>query len=163
MEESITDRDQAYAELQEQLEAARQEAAENHDKYLRALAESENMRKRLQRLCEDRIWQEKQRLLGQFLQVADQLEQALKYASADDPLAAGLRMTDRELQTILAQEGVQPIESLGETFDPERHEAVETVEDQTRMPNEVTREYRRGYMLGDRLLRPARVEVNRAS
>lgn len=163
MEELNSDRDQAYAELQEELEAARQEAAENHDKYLRALAESENMRKRLQRLCEDRIWQEKQRLLGQFLDVSDQLEQALKYAKADDPLAAGLRMTDHALQTILAQEGVEAIESLGETFDPNRHEAVETTEDRNRMPNEVTREYRKGYMLGDRLLRPARVEVNRAS
>jgi len=163
MEESTVDTDQACEELQAQLETAQREVAENHDKYLRALAESENMRKRLQRLCEDRIWQEKQRLLEQFLEVADQLEQALKYASADDPLAAGLRMTDRALQTVLAQEGVQPIESLGETFDPNRHEAVETTEDRNRMPNEVTREYRKGYMLGDRLLRPARVEVNRAS
>jgi molecular chaperone GrpE len=163
MDESTADRDHGYTGLQQQLEAARQEAAENHDRYLRALAESENMRKRLQRLCDDRIWQEKQRLLGQFLEVADQLEQALKYASADDPLVAGLRVTDRELQAILAQEGVRPIESLGKAFDPNRHEAVETIDDQTRMPNEVTREHRRGYMLGDRLLRPARVEVNRAS
>ncbi len=161
MDNSDTDRDQVYAELQEQLEGARQEAAENHDKYLRALAESENMRKRLQRLCDDRIWQEKQRLLGQFLEIADQLEQALRHASGDDPLAAGLRITDSALHDILAQEGVQPIESLGETFDPSRHEAVETTNDHTRMPNEVTYEYRKGYTLGDRLLRPARVEVNR--
>jgi len=163
MEEPTTSRDETLSQIQKQLEAAREEAATNHDKYLRALAESENMRKRLQRLCEDRIWQEKQRLLGQFLEVADQLEQALKHAGADDPLAAGLRITERALQTILAEEGVQPIESLGAPFDPKRHEAVETTEDQSREPNEVTREYRKGYMLGDRLLRPARVEVNRAS
>jgi molecular chaperone GrpE len=163
MEESTVDTDQACEELQAQLETAQREAAENHDKYLRALAESENMRKRLQRLCEDRVWQEKKRLLEQFLEIADQLEEALRYASSDDPLAAGLRMTDQGLKTILAQEGVQPIESLGETFDPNRHEAVETTDDRTRTPNEVTQEYRKGYTLGDRLLRPARVEVNRAA
>jgi molecular chaperone GrpE len=163
MDESTANRDQTHSELQQQLEAAQQEAAETQDRYLRALAESENMRKRLQRLCDDRIWQEKQRLLGQFLEIADQLEQALEYASADDPLTAGLRVIERELQAILAQEGVQPIESLGQEFDPNRHEAVETIDDRMRMPNEVTREHRKGYMLGDRLLRPARVEVNRAS
>jgi molecular chaperone GrpE len=148
-------------DLAEQLQGARQEAAENYDKYLRALAESENMRKRLERLCEDRMWQEKKRLLTHFLELADQLEEAIKYADADDPVIAGIRMTYQRMQSILSQEGVQPFPSVGEPFDPNIHEAVELAADHTRDQNEVTCEYRKGYVVDGKLLRPARVEVNR--
>lgn len=151
-----------HSDLQEQLEAARQESAENHDRYLRALAESENMRKRLDRLCEDRMWQEKKRLLAHFLELADQLEEALRYAAVDDPVVAGIRVTHQQLQTVLSQEGVQPFRSVGEAFDPNIHEAIELTADHSRDPNEVTHEYRKGYTVGGRLLRAARVEVNRA-
>jgi len=92
-EEQTSQSEEGQNDLSKQLEAARQEATENHDKYLRALAESENMRKRLERLCEERMWQEKKRLLTHFLELADQLEDALKYADADDPIAAGVRLT----------------------------------------------------------------------
>ena len=161
-EDTIFPNSEPYSALQEQLQAAQQEAAEIHDKYLRALAESENMRKRLERLCEDRMWQEKKRLLTHFLELADQLEEALKYADVDDPVGAGIRMTYQQLQSILSQEGLQPFPSVGETFDPKIHEAVEITNDHTRDENEVTREYRKGYMVDGKLLRAARVEVNKS-
>jgi molecular chaperone GrpE len=161
-EDTIFPNSEQYSALQEQLQAAQQEAAENHDKYLRALAESENMRKRLERLCEDRMWQEKKRLLTHVLELADQLEEALKYADVDDPLGAGIRMTYQQMQSILSQEGVQPFPSVGETFDPNIHEAVELTDDHTRDQNEVTCEYRKGYMVDGKLLRAARVEVNKS-
>ena len=143
------------------LELARQEAAEHHDKYLRALAESENMRKRLERLCDDRVWQEKKRLLTALLEFHDNLKEALKYAAGDDPVTKGVQAVDRHVQSLLDREGLQSVAAVGQPFNPDFHEAVELIQDPDR-PNQVTLEYRTGYTVGGRLLRPARVQVNKA-
>jgi len=145
-------------EVQGELEAVRREAAENHDKYLRALAESENMRKRLERLCDDRVWQTKKRLVGHLLELADRFEDALRYASADSPLEQGIRITYQQLQKTLDQEGVKALRSVGQVFDPSIHEAVELGDGPGR-ENTVVQEYRKGYSLDGRLLRAARVQV----
>lgn len=151
--------DQPQDDLNQRFEAAQREAAENRDRYLRALAESENMRKRLERLCEERMWQEKKRLLIHFLELGDHLEKALKYTDDDEPVGEGVRITYQQLHKVLEQEGVQAVRSLGSTFDPEMHEAVElTSSDEP--PNTVTLEYQRGYSLNGKLLRPARVQVS---
>ena len=139
---------------------ARQEALENHDKYLRARAESENMRKRLERLCDERVWQEKKRLLTHILDLASQLEQALEYVDGDDPVGVGVRLTYQQLERVLAQEGVGALPSVGQAFDPRIHEAVEMTGGSGER-NGVTDEFRKGYMLDGRLLRPARVRVER--
>lgn len=146
---------------QGQLEAARQEAADSHDKYLRALADADNTRKRLDRLCEERIWQEKRRLLTHLLELGDQLGDALQYAMPDDPLGSGVRLTWEQLQHTLGNEGVQAVESIGRSFDPNVHEAVDLAAASSTQANEVTFEYRKGYLLDGRLLRPARVQVAR--
>ncbi len=161
-EPTLSRNGEQHNELQKQLEVARQEAAGNYDKYLRALAESENMRKRLERLCDERMWQEKKHLLVHFLELADQLEEALKYADDNDPVDVGVRLTYQQLQKVLTQEGIQALPSVGETFDPNIHEAVELT-DNTGDQNKVTYEYRKGYMLDGRLLRPARVQVAKAN
>jgi len=147
-------------DLQEQVEVARQEALENHDKYLRALAESENLRKRLERLCNERVWQEKKRLLTHILDLANQLEQALEYVDGGDPVGVGVRLTYQQLQQVLDQEGVLALQSVGHAFDPHVHEAVEMTGGSGER-NGVTGEIRKGYMLDGRLLRPARVRVER--
>ena len=148
--------------LQEQLQVAQKESAENRDKYLRALAESENMRKRVERLCEDRMWQEKKRLLLHLVELADQLEEALKYAGDDNPIVNGVRVTYQHLQQVLAQEGAQALQSVGAVFDPNLHEAIELM-DSAGEPNEVTSEFCKGYMLDGKLLRAARVQVRRTA
>jgi molecular chaperone GrpE len=145
-------------DMHKQLEIARQEAKESRDKYLRALAESENMRKRVERLCDERVWREKKRLVEHLLDVADHLEEALKYASPDEPLGAGIRITYQQLQKALSQEGVQAICATGEAFDPTIHEAVELT-DCPGQENKVILEYRKGYMMDGKLLRAARVQV----
>jgi molecular chaperone GrpE len=161
-EETISESNEQETTPQEQLQIAQREAAENHDKYLRALAESENMRKRMERLCEDRVWQEKKRLVMDLVELADQLEEALKYTGDNNPVADGLRITYQHLQHVLAQEGAQALKSVGEAFDPNVHEAIDLV-DSNGKPDEVTSEYRKGYMLDGKLLRPARVQVRRAA
>lgn len=148
-------------DIQEQLEAALEEAAENHDKYLRALAESENARKRVERLCQERLWQEKKRLLTFLLELGDQLAEALPFTRSDDPLGTGIRITYEQLQKTLELEGVETLQTVGQSFDPNIHEAVELAEDGTRRANEVTHEYQKGYLLDGKLLRPARVQVTR--
>ena len=148
------------ADSQDALAAAQREAAESHDKYLRALADTENMRKRLERLCEERIWQEKRRLLTHLLELGDQLEDALQYARPDDPLGSGIQITWEQLQQALSKEGVQVVESMGHSFDPKVHEAIELAAPSSAGANRVTLEYRKGYMLDGKLLRPARVQVS---
>lgn len=145
-------------DLQAQLQAAREEASRYYDKYLRALAESENMRKRLERLCEERMWEQKRDLLGRFLEVADNIERAISYVDSPTGLREGLKATYAQLQNFLREQGIRSIPAVGEIFDPNVHEAVEIVPGQG---NElvVTEEYRKGYMCEDRLLRPARVQV----
>jgi len=146
--------------LELQLEESRREAAENRDKYLRALAESENTRKRVERLCEERMWQERKRLLVHLIELGDQLAEALKYAVSDDPVVGGVRLTLQNLQQVLTNEGAQHVASVGQAFDPNIHEAVEIADDEGEA-NQVTYEYRKGYMLNGRLLRPARVQVRK--
>jgi molecular chaperone GrpE len=147
-------------DMQSRLEPSRQQAEEYRDKYLRVLAESENSRKRMERLCEDRMWQEKKRLMLHLLVLADQLEEALKYASPKDPVATGVRLTHQQLQKALKEEGVQPLQSVGQIFDPSVHEAVELAVSPGQ-ENEVILEFTRGYTLDGKLLRPARVQIGR--
>jgi molecular chaperone GrpE len=146
-------------DLQQQLESARQQAADHRDKYLRALAECENTRKRMDRMCEERLWQERKRLFSSFLEVVDHLEEALKYASDADPIGVGIRATYQQVQKMLSQEGVRSVPAVGATFDPAIHEAVEIAEG-AQAPNQVLAEYRKGYTLDGKLLRPARVKVS---
>ncbi len=140
----------------EELEAIRQEAAEYKDKYLRAAAEVENTRKRLERRYADQAEEEKKRLLRSFLAVADNLERAL--AHSGDGLRDGVQLTYQELQRLLSLEGVQPLEAIGQSFDPYYHEAVDTVvgnDDQ----ETVVEERQKGYLYHGELLRPSRVQV----
>ena len=161
-EDTISESNEQQNSLQDQLQAVQREAAENRDKYLRALAESENTRKRVERLCDDRVWQEKKRLVMHLVEFADQLEEALKYTVDDNPVAVGLRVTYQHLQHVLAQEGAQAVKAVGEVFDPNVHEAIDLTEDAGE-PDVVTSEYRKGYVLDGKLLRSARVQVRRAA
>ncbi|HDN80825.1 MAG TPA: nucleotide exchange factor GrpE [Chloroflexi bacterium] len=144
--------------LKEELEAARQEAAEYKDKYLRLLAERENYRKQVERIYKDRAEEEKKRLLRSFLTIADNLARALACEDDGDGLRQGVDLTYREFQRLLAQEGVEPIEAAGQPFDPYLHEAVEVVSDGGE-PGTVLEEVERGYTYKGQVLRPAKVRV----
>jgi molecular chaperone GrpE len=140
----------------DELEAVRQEAAEYKDKYLRATAEVENTRKRLERRYADQAEEEKKRLLRAFLTVTDNLERAL--AHSGDGFRDGIKLTYQELQRLLSREGVEPLEAIGQPFDPYYHEAVDTVAGDDEVET-VVGERQRGYLYRGELLRPAKVEV----
>lgn len=132
------------------------------DRALRLQAEIENFRKRQQRLAEERIAADRERLLRSFLRVADDLERALNADGTDiESLRQGVDLTRRSVMQLLDREGVEPIQAKGQPFDPAWHEAVSTVSHQHvgAEPDTVVEVTQMGYCLGDRLLRPARVVV----
>ncbi|MFQ5594870.1 MAG: nucleotide exchange factor GrpE [Anaerolineae bacterium] len=146
-------------EFERELAEARRQADENHDKYLRAVAELENVRKRLEKAYQDRVKRERQDLLRRFLEVADNLERALHAADDGADIVSGVELTYRHLQKLLSEEGVEAITAVGEPFDALKHEAIgvisaDGVEDET-----VIAEERRGYTHHGELLRPSRVHV----
>ncbi len=150
------------AELEAQLAAAKAEAAQNWDKYLRERAEMDNFRKRQERVATDRVRREKREMLGKVLEVVDNLERALVYQDTmdRDALQQGMRMLQWQLNELLKMEGLTPVSSVGEPFDPYVHEAIETVASSEHPEGVVVEEVRKGYKLGDETLRPARVKVS---
>jgi len=132
------------------------------DRALRLQAEIENFRKRQQRLAEERIAADRERLLRSFLYVADDLERALNVDTTHvGSLRQGVDLTYQKMMQLLNQEGVEPIQSVGQPFDPTWHEAVDAVPHQQAgvEPDTIVKVTQKGYRLGDRLLRPARVIV----
>lgn len=150
---------------QDQLKAARQEAAEFKDKYLRLLAESENMRKRLQKEKQEMTAYSLQQLIASFLAPLDHLENALKFTGeASDEVkhwALGFQMILTQFKDVLLENGVEPFSSKGMAFDPHLHEAVETEDSADQEPGLVLEEFIKGYKMGEKTIRPARVKVSK--
>lgn len=149
-----------------ELEKLKSELSECKDKYLRLLAESENARKRLQKERVEMIQISLQNLIVDFLMPVDHLENALKFAQATSDevkhWASGFQMILGQFKDVLANNNVVPFDSEGQHFDPHYHEAVETVATKEVAPGTVVSESLRGYKMGDRIIRPARVTVARA-
>ena len=147
-------------QLREELEQARAEAAEYKDRWLRAVAEMENMRKRLEKRFTDEAEREKRRFLRAILPLVDNLEMVIKHSETNpEVLREGVKMIYQDLLRTLQAEGLEPISSVGQKFDPFLHEAVEVVETKEHPEETVVDEVQRGYRYKGELLRPARVRV----
>lgn len=148
-----------------ELESLKKELAESKDKYLRVLAESENARKRLQKEKQEMIQYAQQNIIVDFLNPIDHMENALKFTQqmSDEVKhwAIGFQMILTQFKDVLAANGVAPFISEGKPFDHHRHEAIETVTTQDFPPNTVVEESLRGYSMGDKIIRPARVKVSK--
>lgn len=146
-------------ELQDQLDAARAKAAENLDGWQRALAEFQNYRKRIERDREADQAMMKAELIRKFLPILDDLERALKNRPAEDAWTNGIELILRKLQSSLETEGVVRIEAEGQAFDPNFHEAVSQEPVDGAESGSVVAVLQNGYMLGDKVIRPAQVRV----
>ena len=131
------------------------------DRLLRTAAEFDNYRKRVDRERRDQSESAATALLTEILPVVDNLERALQAPSGPEAAGyrAGVELILRQLQDLLRKRGVTPIEALGTDFDPRVHQAVSQESSSAHRDGEVMEELQRGYMLGDRLLRPAMVKV----
>lgn len=127
--------------------------------------ETDETRARLNRSADERAQAGKARFIESLLPVMDDLDRALDAAVSEgssDALLQGIRSIANSFQNALTSAGVEQIASIGEPFNPELHEAVDTEETDPEMDGIVVDEYSRGYRIGDRLLRPSRVKVGRA-
>ncbi len=130
---------------------------------LRERAELDNQRKRLQRDLEQARKFANERLLGDLLPVLDNLERGLAADKGEGGgLRAGVELTLKELQRVAASHGLVVVDPLGAAFDPERHQAMTMVETTGQAPDTVVAVLQKGYVLNDRLLRPALVSVAQA-
>lgn len=152
--------------LAQQLEQAEQKAHENYDKLLRVSAEFDNYKKRTAREMQDVVKYANEKLIKELLTVVDNLERAIDSASdrydESDPLIQGVHLTLSETLKILERHKVAPVTSLGEPFDPNYHQAMMQEEAADHPPNTVVKELQKGYLIHDRLLRPALVAVSKA-
>ncbi|HKR12104.1 MAG TPA: nucleotide exchange factor GrpE [Pyrinomonadaceae bacterium] len=127
--------------------------------------ETDETRQRLNRSAAERAVTEKAKFIASFLPVLDDLNRAIEAVSnnaPEDAILEGIRRISTNVENALTNAGVEPIAAIGEVFDPELHEAVDTGEADDDMDGRVISEYSRGFRMGDRLLRPARVKVGRA-
>jgi len=152
------------ATLESELAAAREEARQASDRFLRERADAENLKKRAAREKAEAIRFGTEALVKDLLPVVDNLERAVQAAEGGGdgkPLVDGVSLVLKALLDVLARHGVTRVEALGTGFDPARHEAVAHVESAEHEPNAVIDEHQAGYRLHDRLLRPAMVTVSK--
>jgi molecular chaperone GrpE len=152
------------AVLVAELAAAKQQAAENYDQYLRSVADMQNVLRRHERDRADLGKYAVESLARDLLPTLDDLERAMEHSAAasaagDAGLVSGVELVRKGLLAVLEKHGISRISALGQPFDPSRHEAVGMTDGGGAAPNTVVAEHRSGYTIGDRLLRPSIVVV----
>jgi len=163
-EQALNDQDppqeQADTQNNDPLEELRREKDSLQDRLLRTAAEFDNYRKRVERERRDLADYMKADILAEILPIVDNFERALQAPSSDiDSLRKGVELIHKQMHDFLRKRGVTPIEALGADFDPNFHQAVIHETSPSHREGEVIEELQRGYMLGDKLLRPAMVKV----
>ncbi len=154
------------SELEEKLARAENDVKDHYDKLLRASAELENYKKRTSREISDIRKYAAEALISDLLSVVDNLERAVNstdtVGESGECIVEGVNLTLTEILKIFEKYRVVPIESLGKAFDPNFHQAISQEESEDDPPNQVLKEFQKGYMIHDRLLRPAMVIVSKA-
>src|SRR5262245_1990247 len=152
--------DENHSTAQAEIERLKQELSREHDLHLRALADFDNYRKRVQRERESAAQAGKRQLVLALLDVMDDFERALAYANTTPAsILTGARVIHQRLTDLLQAQGVVPYTSAGQPFDPALHEAVDVTHTDQAVPGVVLNELSHGYRWGDEVLRPARVRV----
>ena len=160
--ESSDNGEQASAEieaLQKQLEEAEGKSTENLDGWQRAQAEFVNYKNRVQRDNEMMKALMKGDIIKKVLPVLDDLERSLAHRPENDSWADGMELIARKFQNVLSSEGVKPIEATGQPFDPNFHEAISSEPNDEVESGHIIEVVQNGYMLGERVIRPAMVRV----
>jgi len=170
--EDLPAREEAGAEptpieqLAEQLVIATQKAEENWDRFMRTQAEMENLRRRSEKELQNAHKYALEKFAKELLLVLDSLELGIQAAAGDSPEVAKLRegseLTLKQFLAALEKFNIQPVEPLGQKFNPELHQAMAMEPSASTDPNTVVKVFQKGYVLNDRLLRPAMVVIAQA-
>jgi len=161
-EQTLDDQDPEQAEAQpDPLDELRREKDAVQDRLLRTAAEFDNYRKRVERERRDLADYMKADILAELLPILDNFERAMQTSTGGEtePLRKGVELIHRQMVEFLRKRGVTPIDALGADFDPNFHQAVIHEPSPSHREGEVIEELQRGYMVGDKLLRPAMVKV----
>ncbi len=145
--------------ITESVEPMQQELDELTDRYKRVLAEFENHKKRSQKERDNLYNMILADIIGNILPILDNLENAVKVETKDEEFKKGIELVLKQFQDTLKAKGVEEIKTVGETFDPELHEAVSSIQDETKGEKEIVQEYRKGYKIGTKVIRHSMVVV----
>lgn len=145
--------------LKEELDALRADNDDKEDRIKRLMAEFENFKKRSAKEREQLYNSIISDIAISFLPVIDNLEKAVSVKTDDENYRVGVELVLKQFKEVLANNGVKEIEAVGKTFDPELHEAVSSVEDDSLGVQEIKEEYRKGYMIGNKVIRHSLVVV----
>lgn len=170
--EAAVDTEEVSEVIEEAAEAVEEEVREEapetivvdemailNDKYLRVCAEYDNFRRRSQKEREALYGDVRADVVNKFLPVYDNLERALKQSTEDEAYRKGVEMIMTQFVTTLEKLGVEAIECLGQTFDPNLHNAVMHVDDEEKGENEIVEEFQKGFKMGDKVIRFSVVKV----
>ena len=151
------------AEIEQRVRELEAELVETKDRHLRLAADFDNFRKRARQEQQETIQYAGGVIVEKLLPFLDDLHRVLEHAPAgvDPSWLKGLELTVQGLETMLAEQGLSPISTVGERFDPNLHEAIGTEESEEHPEDTIVRELRRGYRHHDRVVRPALVKVAR--
>lgn len=164
LQDHSQDENKELTPAEKELNSKIAELSDLNDKYLRLAAEFENFKRRTQRDQSETIRYANEKLLKDLLPTIDNLDRAIQYSKDQtniDSLFQGVELTKKQFLVILEKLGVKQVDSIGELFDPSKHQAVNQVESSTVPENLIVDEYQKGYFLYDRILRPAMVTVSK--
>jgi molecular chaperone GrpE len=164
MEQNDNENDKMEGQAPEATELKKPEV-DYKEKYFYVAAEMDNYRKRMEREKENLVKYGNERVLSDLLQVVDNFERTIEMLKPDqDPkiknIVTGLDMVSKQFIDALSKHGLTPVDAIGKDFDPHLHEAVAQEYVEGKKPNEVTKEFQKGYTLNGRLIRPAKVVVS---
>ena len=146
-------------ELKKQIESQKVQIDETEDRLKRVAAEFDNYKKRNAKERDGLYNSLVADIVSNFLPILDNLEKAVEAETKDEEYRKGIELVLKQFKDVLASRGVTEIETVGKTFDPELHEAVSSVQDDTKGEKEIVQEYRKGYMIGNRVIRHSMVIV----
>ena len=158
-EELKKEENQTEQETKNEEMVPKAEYDELDDRFKRILAEFENFKKRSMKEREGLYNSILSDVIEVILPVVDNLENAAKVETKDESYKQGVELVLKQFKDVLKSKGVEEIKAVGETFDPELHEAVGSIQDETKGEKEITQEYRKGYKIGNKVIRHSMVVV----
>ena len=159
LNENKEEKKETEAKENDELGAMKQELEETNDRLKRIMAEFENYKKRSNKEREMLYNSLLADIVSSFLPVIDNLEKALSVETKDENYKQGIELVLKQFNDVLAKFGVEEIKTVGETFDPEVHEAVSSIQDETKGEKEIVQEFRKGYKIGTKVVRHSMVVV----